>query len=67
MMADRVLVNTDAWRAVRDAITRRDSDERKRQAQIRKERAKRKATRVMPDPRVSTAARIDKARLMARR
>lgn len=60
-------VNADQATALRKEISRQEAIERKRQARIRIERARRKAKFIMPLPVVSAAARISKARLMERR
>jgi hypothetical protein len=66
---DRTLADVDADQAtaLRRELSRQEQAERKRQARIRIGRARRRAKFVMSPPALSTAARIGKARLMARR
>ncbi len=65
----RTVAEADAatYSAAAREMARQDALERKRQARIWRERAKRKAKFIMPPPAVSAAARIDKTRLMGRR
>jgi GrpB-like predicted nucleotidyltransferase (UPF0157 family) len=52
--------------ATRDML-RRERDEQRRYARLKRDRMHRRLQRVMPAPNVSDAARIDRTRLMARR
>jgi hypothetical protein len=60
-------IDADQTTALREEISWQEAIARKRRARIRIERARRKAKFIMLPPAVSAAARIGKARLMARR
>jgi hypothetical protein len=60
-------VDADGLADLRREVAHQEDGERKRQARIRRKRARRRATFVTPHPRVLTAARINRAKLMGRR
>lgn len=65
----RAVAEADAtvYSAAAREMARQNALERKRQARIWRECAKRNAKFIMPPPAVSAAARIDKTRFMGRR